>query len=428
MHGKYASAEQQSRPRSATRAGYGWWVALAVSLCSCQSWDPAGPLASSHAARQATPPPAPAFAHVQPAPVVSPQTAGHAAGRSPLANPADTAANGLVAPVSYLQPPPAGPTWPADTAPPPHTAIDPRAAREYLFDGGDHPPPVQVSRDGTVRGLQAEDTVAHFDTLDGRTRVEPSNRVAIYAPRFGAVRSVSGIVLHEQFDRAAGVDLPTQVRFHEDQRLATTVHQPIQAERYLGLDTAQRFRDTIRPADVHGGLYLEATAWQLHVHEDFQIIRSGTFDDAQKARLAVHLRAAQAWTADQAVQVVLDETLLRVAVGTTQVESVYRYELPEGKPRLRVIKLASRREAQPGDEVEFTIRYDNLGDQTIGNVTILDNLTTRLEYLPGTAESTRAAHFTVEDNHVESLLLQWELDDPLPVGEGGLVRFRCRVR
>ncbi len=421
MDGKHASANQQRRIGLAVGAGRWLVVALAVMHCSCQSLDPYGPLASSGAPRPGTPPPAPAFAAAPPAPVVSAQPASSTAPVSPAPHPAADSTGGTVAPVSYLQPH-------ARSSAPSDTAIDPRADREYLFDGGDHPPPVEVLRDGTVLGLQAEDTVAHYDTLDGRTEVEPSNRVAIYAPRFGAVRSVSGIVLHQQSDRAAGVELPTRVGVHEDQRLASTVHQPIQAERYFGLDTAQRFRESVRAADVYGGLYLEGTAWQLHVHEDFQIIRSGAFDDAQKARLAVHLQAAQAWTSDQAVQVVLDETLASVAVGSTQAESVYRYELPEGKPRLRVVKIASRREAQPGDEIEFTIRYDNIGDQTIGNVTLLDNLTTRLEYIPGTAESTRAAHFTPEDNHVESLLLRWEIEEPLPVGEGGLVRFRCRVR
>ena len=47
-------------------------------------------------------------------------------------------------------------------------------------------------------------------------------------------------------------------------------------------------------------------------------------------------------------------------------------------PRLRLIKLASTGNALPGEEVEFTLRFDNIGDQVIGNVTIVDNLTTRL--------------------------------------------------
>ena len=35
--------------------------------------------------------------------------------------------------------------------------------------------------------------------------------------------------------------------------------------------------------------------------------------------------------------------------------------------------------ANPGDEVDFTLRFDNVGNQPIGNVTIVDDLTGRLE-------------------------------------------------
>ena len=44
--------------------------------------------------------------------------------------------------------------------------------------------------------------------------------------------------------------------------------------------------------------------------------------------------------------------------------------------------------ALPGEVVEFTHRFDNVGDHEIGNVTIVDNLTTRLEYVPNSATSS----------------------------------------
>ena len=62
---------------------------------------------------------------------------------------------------------------------------------EYLHDGGDRDIQVTVSDDFQVHGLEMEDTIVHFDTIDGRRLVEPSNRVSIYAPRFGAVRQVA---------------------------------------------------------------------------------------------------------------------------------------------------------------------------------------------------------------------------------------------
>ena len=90
--------------------------------------------------------------------------------------------------------------------------------------------------------------------------------------------------------------------------------------------------------------------------------------------------------------------------------------------------MASTKVAKPGDIVDFTIRFDNLGDQAIKHVVLIDNLTTRLEYVPGTAQSSRPAEFSTEVNEGDSLVLRWDFADPLPVGAGGLVRFHCRVR
>ena len=69
---------------------------------------------------------------------------------------------------------------------------------EYLRDGGDRRMPTGVGREWQVYGLEMEDTVAHYDTVDGRRIVEPSNEVYIYSPRFGAVRQVVGLVANEQ--------------------------------------------------------------------------------------------------------------------------------------------------------------------------------------------------------------------------------------
>ncbi|MCE9547250.1 MAG: DUF11 domain-containing protein, partial [Planctomycetia bacterium] len=66
--------------------------------------------------------------------------------------------------------------------------------------------------------------------------------------------------------------------------------------------------------------------------------------------------------------------------------------------------------------------------EPIGNVTIVDNLTTRLEYVPDSATSSRKATFSTQDNDVDSLVLRWEISEPLQPGEGGTLRFKCRLR
>ena len=71
--------------------------------------------------------------------------------------------------------------------------------------------PPALSQNKQVVGLEMEDAVAHYDTLDGRTVVEPSNEVYLYSPRFGAVRQVVGLVSNEERQRVAGVDLPQKL-------------------------------------------------------------------------------------------------------------------------------------------------------------------------------------------------------------------------
>ncbi|MCA9212218.1 MAG: hypothetical protein KDB27_04060, partial [Planctomycetales bacterium] len=78
----------------------------------------------------------------------------------------------------------------------PSSAI--RPPDEYICDGGDAGIRVRVRDDWTVDGLDLEDTVGHFDTLDGRTLVSPSNSVCVYAPRFANVRKVVGAFSDEK--------------------------------------------------------------------------------------------------------------------------------------------------------------------------------------------------------------------------------------
>ena len=97
--------------------------------------------------------------------------------------------------------------------------------------------------------------------------------------------------------------------------------------------------------------------------------------------LARGSNAAIAWSHTQAVQIILDH---KSADGRSEVrpeQSVYTVDEPPGHPKLRLVKVASTPFAQPGDEVDFTLRFDNIGNQPIGNVTILDSLSTRLEYV-----------------------------------------------
>jgi uncharacterized repeat protein (TIGR01451 family) len=298
---------------------------------------------------------------------------------------------------------------------------------EYLRDGGDRDLPVQVQPDWHVYGLETEDTIAHYDTVDGLTVVEPSNRVYLYAPRFGAVRSVMGLYEEGQVQATHGVDLPVHAARHDLNQLAVASMQKHQLQAEIGSKRATIYR--VRTGDGAVSLALLPGSFQdaFLPFEDFSIIRHGVYVNAEKARLAQSIEAAIVWTDNKAVQVIIDGQDAGVVTGDQRADAVFVVDTP-GQDKLRVIKVASTPVARPGDIVDFTIRFDNLGDRVIGNVTIIDNLTPRLEYVPDSAQASLKGNFVTEPNEAGSLVLRWEVEDPLPAGSGGVVRFRCRVR
>ena len=158
----------------------------------------------------------------------------------------------------------------------------------------------------------------------------------------------------------------------------------------------------------------------------YSISRSGHL--AEKARLAERVAAAETWVINQAVQVIIDGKPAVEARGLSMPQETVMYEL-EGKPCLRICKIADKSEAQLGEVIQFTLRFDNVGDQPVGNVTIIDHLMPRLEFVEGSAESTVPAEFKAEQKlPEESLVLRWEITDVLKVNQGGIIRFQARVR
>jgi uncharacterized repeat protein (TIGR01451 family) len=298
---------------------------------------------------------------------------------------------------------------------------------EYLCDGGDFGLPAGVRADWSVDGLEQEDAVAHYDTLDGRVIVTPSNRVCIYAPRFAAVRRVEGVVAHErrQLPDVEVLDEPLAAA-GENQPVATAT------QRHATLiNRAERppllFRVRQQPGELGGAQAVIEAYNSLPVYANLEIIRTGQVDGSEQAELERGVQAAVTWSSDQAVQVVFENKQAVAAVGLRQPGVVYMTSEPNS-PKLRLVKLASTSHALPGEEVEFTLRFDSVGDQVIGNVTIVDNLATRLEYVPDSAQSSVAANFSAVPNGAGSSVLRWEISDPLEPGDGGVLQFTVRVR
>jgi uncharacterized repeat protein (TIGR01451 family) len=298
---------------------------------------------------------------------------------------------------------------------------------EYLCDGGDSQLPAKVRADWSVDGVEPTDAIAHYDTLDGRTEVAPSNRVCIYAPRFGAVRRVDNLVVNEGQDRIAGLEYPMKANRHDDLQIATTAIQPEQPIDDTGTYIASIYRLRQQGGGLEHRQRLAAFHDGLLPYERFLAIQHGIVDQAEKARLAIAIDAAIQWTGDQAVQIILDGKSAGEMIVDRAAGEVYSIDEPDS-PELRIIKIASTKTARPGEFVDFTLRFDNVGDQVIGNVVVIDNLTTRLEYVPESQQSSLKARFEQIPNAAGSEALRWELAEPLAPGKGGLIRFRTRVR
>jgi uncharacterized repeat protein (TIGR01451 family) len=297
---------------------------------------------------------------------------------------------------------------------------------EYICDGGDQQTRVVVPPSKQVAGLDPEDTVAHYETAAGRTVVTASNNVCIYAPRFAAVRkliqaSEDGLLLsmHE-------LDRQTPALTDHGANRPTLIDQPLQPLRKNGLKGPLALRYRTGGIDLVRSLPVRELAQDFRAYEDLQVIRLGIHRRSEQAKLLEAARSAIAWTDYLAPEVMLDQQPAEVDVTAERAEAVYRID--QGPPRLRVIKVASCGCALPGEEITFTLRFDNIGEQTIGNVTVLDNLTTRLEYVAESAECSLPADFHSDENQAHSLALRWEIRAPLKPGEGGIIRFRCRVR
>jgi uncharacterized repeat protein (TIGR01451 family) len=185
-----------------------------------------------------------------------------------------------------------------------------------------------------------------------------------------------------------------------------------------------RQSDGVVSSQLHAVAFLN----DFKAHENFTAIRTGVMVESERAFLARSAQAATAWISNQAVQVMLDNETAVAEVGSNKPEIVFTERASPANPRLRLIKVASTPFAEPGDEVTFTLRFDNVGNQPIGNVAILDSLNTRLEYIPNSAQCSLDARFTTQPNEGDSVVVRCELANPLPPGKGGVLRFACRVR
>jgi uncharacterized repeat protein (TIGR01451 family) len=298
--------------------------------------------------------------------------------------------------------------------------------QEFIFDGGDHDPQVRLRSDLTQVGLDPEDTVIQYETVDGKTNVESGCRVAIYAPRFASVRKLQSTRESELAMRARTTLQPDSPGTIRDQLPSAKVSQPLKPLNSDNVRVVEAFRDRSRPLPAEMLLPMVTVSDAFKPYEDLGLIRNGDLKMTDPALLARATAAARAWTNVDELHVIIDGQEAIEAIGSKRAAEVTVYE--HKGARIRLCKVASEQMANPGDVISFTIRFDNVGEQPLKSLVITDSLAPRLEYVEKSQQASVPANFSMTANAVGSSVLRWELEKGLKPGEGGLVRFSCKVR
>lgn len=359
--------------------------------------------------------------------------AGKAGGQQPAMRPAGhraaLAGAGAVVGKHHL-PPPAMIPNPQGTDP-----------NEFLCNGGDRPPAAVARGRDELGGVEVGDVVARYRTDSGAVHVTESNPACLYAPRFGAVRRVTGAQLGELAEGPARVlhrDGPSGLGTHQPGLDVTGRDEPIRSQRTRGPDAMRARNRGVRVENIQQPMLADETLAML---ANLSIIQRGELIKDDLPVLYDGIDAAVRWSVNTEVVVAVAEQTAATVTRDQAARELVVYDYP-GPGRLRLCKVADKADALPGDVVTFMLRIDNVGDSALHDVVISDSLATRLEYVPesqtvmldadprgeGEEPAEIDAEFRSDANDGQSLQLTWKLPVPLAVGQGATIQFRCRVR
>ena len=298
---------------------------------------------------------------------------------------------------------------------------------EYICDGGDRNHPVHFN--GFLRaGLDTEDTIGEFIDENGDIQVRPSTRACVYAPRFAAVRSISQPVLDYSIDMPAGAH-DGVILAGLDRELAPDTQA--QADQLSGINMRSRASGLgVDEGDSSVG-QIETTEQHLKIqntYEDRNFVTEGQFQQGLEPVLANGIQLAGVWTRDLNPIIVAADEFGQQVMGEFKAEEYVGAEDRRTPGELEIIKTADTASAHPGDEIIFTIRFANRGGRPVSEVRIMDHLTPRLEYVPGSALSELDGQLDLTDEDDGTQVLTFELTEPLEGGQTGEITFRVLVR
>ena len=264
-----------------------------------------------------------------------------------------------------------------------YSLIDPIAKMahpaEYttVYDGGDIGLRAGFDLKGRLVGVDPSDTVAVYVDSNGHKKIACSNRVALCIPRFILLRSDTTP------DLKATMRVPTAAVAIKIPQESVSIYQSTTYRQKTQLELATERTRLASSTNFYG---------------------TAVSGSVQGLQIKATIRATQ----------IIDG----LKIPTKSEEDV----------PLLIIKWPDRHGVLPGELLTFFLRFTNPGKLPINEVAVVDNLTPRFEYVPGTSKTDRDGTFTFQPNQVGSSMLRWDFTAPLLPGESGTISFQVKVR
>ena len=300
----------------------------------------------------------------------------------PVAQLQATAVDGtvLVPGERYLRAPLMPPCLPFTTSPFYDPISGPRPPGEECFvDGGDRGAPLGIGPGGRLGGLNPTDVGVEY-TIAGTRRVTTSNVVCLCVPRF---------VIQRAELVANGVDAQLPLTGHIAVTGPAGLRDRVAAQAEAGRERLAGLLGRTRLMGYHG------------------VVGVGFYVGTDRPMAVGRVEG------------------VRVEAALVEPEVLTWYA---GCPLTVSKRIDADGPVNAGDTVTITLRYTNTGNRPVSDLVVSDSLSGRLEFVPGSAESDRAANFTAGANEAGSAIVRWELPGTLLPGQGGTVRFKAKVR
>jgi uncharacterized repeat protein (TIGR01451 family) len=259
--------------------------------------------------------------------------------------------------------------------------LGPKGAPEECFvDGGDKGDPLGIGPGGRIGGLNPTDVGVEY-SIAGKRKVATSNVVCLCVPRFAIHRAEivsEGYKVDVIIRGAIGASAAQGVR----ERAAAMAE--VGREKPVGVLASQRPRVFVGPVIL------------------------GFFIGSSRPSVLGQIEG--------------------VAVHAVVVEPEVITAYPGAAPLTVTKSVDASGPVESGSVVTFTIRYLNTGNKPITSIAVNDSLSGRLEYVPGSNQSDRAANFSAGANEAGSTVVRWDFPGVLLPGQGGVVKFKAKVR